>query len=74
VWLCCPVGVAVEDLADEVERLRAACYARDVRITRDRRYSALVVLDVIRRDPLAAGRPVRSPLGDLNPSGGGGRG
>lgn len=74
VWLCCPVGVAAEDIAEETERLRSACYARDVRITRNRRYSALVVIDVIRRDPLASKRPFHSPLGDLNPGGGGGRG
>jgi hypothetical protein len=62
VWLVCPVGVSAEDIADESDRLRSACFARDVRITRDRRFSALVVVDVIRRDPLAAGAPVSSPL------------
>ena len=63
VWLCCPVGVSAEDIADETDRLRAACFARDVRATRDRRFSALVVVDVIRRDPLADTTPVTSPLG-----------
>jgi hypothetical protein len=62
VWLVCPVGVSAEDIADESDRLRSACFARDVRVTRDRRFSALVVVDVIRRDPLAAGAPVSSPL------------
>jgi hypothetical protein len=37
VWLCCPVGVSAEDIADETDRLRAACFAREVRVTRDRR-------------------------------------
>ena len=63
VWLCCPIGVAAEDIADETDRLRAACFARDVRVTQDRRFSALVVVEVIRRDPLAATTPVTSPLG-----------
>ncbi|MCA1704173.1 MAG: hypothetical protein LC808_13270, partial [Actinobacteria bacterium] len=49
-------------IADETDRLRAACFARDIRITRDRRFSALVVIEVIRRDPLAASAPVPSPL------------
>jgi len=62
VWLVCPVGVSAEDLADESDRLRAACFARDVRITRDRRFSALVVVDVIRRDTLAAHTRITSPL------------
>lgn len=63
VWLCSPIGVSAEDIADETDRLRAACFARDVRVTRDRRFSALVVVEVIRRDPLAATTPVTSPLG-----------
>lgn len=63
VWLCCPVGVSAEDIADETDRLRAACFARDVRVTRDRRFSALVIVDVIRRDPLTDTTPVTSPLG-----------
>jgi hypothetical protein len=62
VWLCCPIGVCAEDIADETDRLRAACFAREIRITRDRRFSALVIVEVIRRDPLAATTPVPSPL------------
>jgi hypothetical protein len=63
VWLCCPIGVSAEDIAEETDRLRAACFARDVRVTRDRRFSALVVVEVIRRDPLATTTPITSPLG-----------
>lgn len=62
VWLCCPLWVSAEDIASETDRLRAACFARDVRVTRDRRFSALVLVEVIRRDPLAATSPVTSPL------------
>jgi hypothetical protein len=64
VWLVCPVGVSAEDIADESDRLRAACIARDVRVSRDRRWSALVVVDVIRRDTLAPTVRVTSPLGE----------
>lgn len=64
VWLWCRAGVSAEDIADETDGLRSACFAREVRVTRDRRWSSLVVLDVVRRDPLAAGRPVASPLAD----------
>ncbi len=64
VWLWCRAGVSPEDIADETDGLRSACFAREVRVTRDRRWSSLVVLDVVRRDPLAAGRPVASPLAD----------
>lgn len=64
VWLWCRAGVSSEDIADETDGLRSACFAREVRVTRDRRWSSLVVLDVVRRDPLAAGRSVVSPLAD----------
>jgi len=64
VWLWCRAGMSAEDLADETDRLRAACVARDVRVTRNRQLSSLVTLDVIRRDPLGSARPVRSPLAD----------
>jgi hypothetical protein len=64
VWLWCRAGVSPEDISDETDGLRSACFAREVRVTRDRRWSSLVVLDVVRRDPLAAGRPVSSPLAD----------
>lgn len=62
VWVCCPLGVSAEDIAEETDRLRAACVARDIRITRHRRFSALVLVEVIRRDPLAATTPLTSPL------------
>ena len=68
VWLCCPLGVSAEDIAEETDRLRAACFARDVRVTRDRRFSALVVIEVIRRDPLATTTPITSPLGRFDVS------
>lgn len=69
VWLWCRAGISAEDIADETERLRAACFARDVRVMRDRRWAALVRLDVIRRDPLGNSRPVPTRLPD--PAGGG---
>ena len=62
VWLWCRAGLSAEDIADEVDGIRAACCARDIRVTRDERWGALVVVDVIRRDPLAAPAPVVSPL------------
>jgi hypothetical protein len=62
VWLWCRAGISAEDIADEIDGLRAACCARDVRVTRDDRWGALVVIDVIRRDPLSATTPIVSPL------------
>lgn len=64
VLLWCRAGMAAEDFEDETDHLRSACFARDVRVTRDRRWASLVTVDVIRRDPLASGDTVRSPLAD----------
>jgi hypothetical protein len=64
VWLWCRAGISAEDIADEVDRLRSACFARDVRVSRDRRWASLVSVDVVRRDPLRSARPVPSPLAD----------
>ena len=56
VWLLCPIRVAAEDIAEEADRLAAACFARGLRVARHRRWPAVVVLDVIRRDR-QAGKP-----------------
>jgi hypothetical protein len=58
VWL--PAGLSVKDIEDDNERLAAACWAHEVRITPTRHQAALVIVDVIRRDPLAV-RTVLTP-------------
>jgi hypothetical protein len=58
VWL--PAGLSVKDIEDDGERLAAACWAHEVRVTPTRHQAALVIVDVIRRDPLAA-RTVLTP-------------
>jgi hypothetical protein len=64
VWLWCRAGISAEDITDEVDGIRAACVAREIRVARDPRWAALVVVDVIRRDPLASAVVVVSPLVD----------
>jgi hypothetical protein len=49
VRLWCPAGVSAEDIHAEKDVLRAACWAADVRVTRDEQLSHLVIVDVIRR-------------------------
>src|SRR5829696_6296303 len=56
--LWCRAGISAEDIEDESDRLRAALWCQDVRVIRDRRRSALVTVEVVRRDPLAGKRPV----------------
>jgi hypothetical protein len=64
-WVLCRAGISAEDFQDHIEQLRAACYARDARVTRNRRWSHLVTIDVIRRDTLAASNTISSPLARL---------
>jgi hypothetical protein len=63
VW--CRAGISAEDFAKHTDNLRAACYARDARVTRNPQWSQLVTLDIIRRDTLAASHSVGSPLSRL---------
>ena len=61
-WILCRAGISAEDFEDRIGELRAACYARDARVTRNRRWSHLVTIDIIRRDTLAASELIASPL------------
>jgi hypothetical protein len=49
VRLWCPAGISAEDFRSARDTLRAACWARDVRVTRNERQSHRITLDVIRR-------------------------
>ena len=61
-WVLCRAGICAEDFEAHIGELRAACYARDARVTRNRRWSQLITIDVIRRDTLAASELIASPL------------
>lgn len=63
VW--CRAGIAAEDFEQHTGELRAACYARDARVTRNTSWSQLVTIDIIRRDTLAASNTITSPLARL---------
>ena len=58
----CRAGIAAEDFEQHTGELRAACYARDARVTRNTRWSQLVTIDIIRRDTLAASHAPDSPF------------
>ena len=61
-WILCRAGVCAEDFEARTQELRGACYARDARVTRNTRWSHLITIDIIRRDTLAAGTTITSPL------------
>src|SRR5215469_13358077 len=60
--LLCRAGICAEDFQAHIGELRAACYAREARVTRNTRWSHLVTIDIIRHDTLAASNTVTSPL------------
>ena len=66
-WVLCRAGICAEDFEAHIGELRAACYAREARVTRNTRWSQLVTIDIIRRDTLAATVTVPSPLQALGP-------
>ncbi len=57
-WLLCRAGICAEDLEAHSGEIRAACAAREARITRHPRWSQVVTIDVIRHDTLSAGKHV----------------
>jgi hypothetical protein len=62
LYLWCRAGICAEDFDAHRGELRAACYAREARVTRNPRWSQVVTIDIIRRDKLAAGHTITSPL------------
>ena len=62
VWL--PAGLSVNDLERIIDEIGAACWAREARIIPVQGQAALVWVDIIRRDPLGAQRPLSPPVVD----------
>ncbi len=60
IW--CRAGICLEDFEAHKGEIRAACYARDARVTRNQRWSQLVTVDIIRHDPLSADQHVPSQI------------
>ena len=67
-WLLCRAGICAEDFEAHAGEIRAACAAREARITRNARWSQLVTIDIIRHDTLSAKRHVRPHILTRHPS------
>ena len=67
-WLLCRAGICAEDFEAHSGEIRAACAAREARITRNARWSQLVTIDIIRHDTLSAKRHVRPHILTRHPS------
>ncbi|WP_433787560.1 hypothetical protein ACQPX6_12140 [Actinomycetospora sp. CA-101289] len=53
LWLFLRAGISPSDVEGETEWIASGCFARDARVTPVRRMTALLRVEVIRRDPLA---------------------
>jgi hypothetical protein len=63
LWVWCRAGTYPEQFEQYRENLRAALFARDIRVQRSTRFSHVVTVDVIRRDTLGPQRTISSRLG-----------
>ncbi len=66
-FVLCRAGICMEDFEAHIGEIRAACFARDARVTRNTRWSQLVTIDIVRHDPLTAGRNIPSQVLDHHP-------
>jgi len=65
IW--CRAGICFEDFEAHTGEIAAACYAREARIERSKRWAQIVVVNIVRRDTLAAHHVVASGLATTMP-------
>ena len=63
-----PAGLSVKDVETISDNLASACWARSVRIERDRKQAAVVLVHIIRRDPLEATELTPDVLDHVEPA------
>ena len=60
IW--CRAGICFEDFEAHTGEIAAACYAREARVERSKRWAQIVVVNIVRRDTLAAHNVIPSGL------------
>jgi hypothetical protein len=66
IW--CRAGICFDDFEDHTGEIAAACYAREARVERSRRWAQIVVVHIVRRDTLAAHNVIPSGLAPKLPA------
>ena len=66
IW--CRAGICFEDFEAHTGEIAAACYAREARIERSKRWAQLVQVNIVRRDTLAAHNVIASGLASKVPA------
>jgi hypothetical protein len=67
VWILLRAGIDAVDIERNLAYLASGCFARDARVTVARSMTALVMVDVIRRDPLTRRVPSARPAPAAQP-------
>ena len=65
IW--CRAGICFEDFEAHTPEIAAACYAREARVEKSKHRAQLVVVNIVRRDTLAAHHVVASGLASPMP-------
>jgi hypothetical protein len=60
IW--CRAGICFEDFEAHTGEIAAACYAREARVERSKRWAQIVVVNIVRHDTLAAHNVIASGL------------
>jgi hypothetical protein len=60
VW--CRAGICFEDFEAHTGEIAAACYAREARVERSRRWAQIVIVNIVRRDTLGPHNVITSGL------------
>jgi hypothetical protein len=60
IW--CRAGICFEDFEAHTGEIAAACYAREARVERSRRWAQIIVVHIVRHDTLAAHNVIPSGL------------
>jgi hypothetical protein len=60
IW--CRAGICAEDFELNAAEIATACYARQARIEGHRRWTQIVIVDIVRRDTLAPRTVISSGL------------
>jgi len=66
IW--CRAGICFEDFEAHTGEIAAACYAREARIERSKRWAQIVRVNIVRRDTLAAHHVITSGLAPKLPA------
>jgi hypothetical protein len=66
IW--CRAGICFEDFEAHTGEIAAACYAREARVERSKRWAQIVVVNIVRRDTLAVHNVIPSGLAPQLPA------